>query len=190
MANVSNGSRFGCDADKGFNICPETFVTSRKLGDLLPIPDFLKPLETLLNNVAEKAGQTRLLSYKIAKGDRKFKGSGPPNIIRKVSAPNYPSGMNAMGDALGADDTYAIKIGPARFGFKKLAEAINPFSCDEESKPEECWGDPSGSDDEKTEKDYRLETSIWALHKTDWVKGRHPLAGRRSPAAAPRRTSA
>ncbi len=67
MGAITNATRYACDAEGG--ICPEGFVTSRKLGDLLPLPDGLGVIRDLLSKDIDtpvfkfaKYGQTRFLT--------------------------------------------------------------------------------------------------------------------------------
>ena len=49
MGAITNATRYGCDSDGG--ACPEGFITSRKLGDLIPLPDGLGVIRDLLVSV-------------------------------------------------------------------------------------------------------------------------------------------
>ncbi len=163
MGAISNATRFPCNSNSG--ICPETFVTSRKLGDLLPIPNWLKPLEDLLNRFP-KWGQTRMLSQRLGYGIASRKTNN--NKIREsTDPPNSPMGMMGQGDVIGADDTYYIKMGPATlFGLR------NPFSCPKQPEsgglfPDKrdwkvCWGDP------REEPKDMLKPSIWSMSDGDY----------------------
>jgi hypothetical protein len=153
MGNVTNATRFPCNASSG--ICPETFVTSRRLGDLMPIPSWLSPLETLINTLIPKWGQTRMLTYKLGYGDRKT-GTGGNKIREYRNLAGSPMGSIAQGDVIGADDPYYIKFGPA-----KLGPLTNPFSCKKSDNPNNCWGDP------REDKNDTLENSIWAMSDKD-----------------------
>ncbi|OJH40440.1 hypothetical protein BON30_15610 [Cystobacter ferrugineus] len=169
MAGITNATRFPCDAKSG--ICPETLVTKRTLGALLPIPDWLSPLESFLDSIP-KWGQTRFLTYKLGYGtDENETGakSKKRNKIREMNdLPNLPMGMIAQGDILAADDPYYIKLGPSKIGVVN-----NPFSCPKERKSSDertwrdCWGDP------REDKDSTLKTSIWALSKGERKGGAH-----------------
>ncbi len=173
MAGITNATRFPCDAPNG--ACPEGFVTDRRLGSILPIPGWLKPLETFLNDLP-KWGQTRLLTYKLGDGrDRKTNG----NKIRESNdLANSPMGMIAQGDVMGSDDPYYIRLLPFSKIPIPLGTLYNPFHCPREPKGkdkrewENCWGDPREDDHEegKYKKD-TMKTSIWAMSKTDWAKG-------------------
>jgi hypothetical protein len=172
MAGITNATRFPCDSDGG--ICPESFVTDRRLGSLLPIPDWLKPLEMFLNDIP-KWGQTRFLTYKLGYGDNRATGG---NKIREHNdLANSPMGMIAQGDVIGADDPYYIRLLPFSEIDLGIITLYNPFHCPR--KPgggdnrnwEKCWGDPREDDHEKG--DYKkdtMKTSIWAMSKTDLAK--------------------
>lgn len=175
MADIANATRFPCDSKGG--VCPETMVTDRKLGSLMPIPGWLKPLETILNDFP-KWGQTRLLTYRLGYGmssDKKNSTYMGRNKIREANdLPNIPMGMLAQGDVLGADDPYYIKLpGPASIDLG-VATLFNPFRCptQPDSKDKrtwrDCWGDP------REQKDSTLKTSVWATSDTDLrPKGMH-----------------
>ena len=160
MGAISNATRFPCNANSG--ICPDTFVTSRKLGDLLPIPNWLQPLEDLLNRFP-KWGQTRMLTYERGFADERKKNG---NKIREPNdPPDNPMGMMAQGDIIGADDTYYIKMGPSTLGPLR-----NPFSCPKEPGRgigadkrdwKECWGDP------RQEPMDMLKPSVWSMSPGD-----------------------
>ena len=47
MGAITNATRYACNSDDGF--CPEGFVTSRKLGDSIPLPDGLGVIRDLLS---------------------------------------------------------------------------------------------------------------------------------------------
>jgi hypothetical protein len=158
MANITNAARFPCDSTGG--ICPETFVTSRKIGDLLPIPSWLSPLTSILNSFP-KWGQTRFLTYKLGYGDDSAY-TGRNKIREYRDLPGSPMGMIAQGDVLGADDVYYIKMGPSDLG-----PFLNPFSCPkkpgggDKRKWDNCWGDP------REDKNDTLKPSIWAMSDND-----------------------
>ncbi|HZH75925.1 MAG TPA: pilus assembly protein TadG-related protein [Archangium sp.] len=159
MGGIANATRFPCNASSG--ICPETFVTSRKLGDLLPIPGWLQPLESMLNSFP-KWGQTRMLTYRLGYGTASPR-TGRNKIREHRDPPGSPMGMMAQGDVIGADDTYYIKIGPSNIGL------INPFSCPKEPGGilndkrdyRHCWGDP------REEPNDMLKPSIWSMSDRD-----------------------
>src|SRR5258708_3897800 len=65
MGGIANATRFACDSSGG--PCPRGFVTARKLSELLPLPEGLGPLRGLIDSMP-KWGQTRFLSYGLAKG--------------------------------------------------------------------------------------------------------------------------
>jgi hypothetical protein len=152
MGNITNATRYPCNASSG--ICPETFITSRRLGDLMPIPNWLSPLETFVNNLIPKWGQTRMLTYRLAYGDNRRTGGNKIREHRNLRG--SPMGSIAQGDVIGADDPYYIKMGPARLG-----PLTNPFSCKKSDDPINCWGDP------REDKDDTLEPSIWAMSDRD-----------------------
>ncbi|ATB34515.1 hypothetical protein MEBOL_008020 [Melittangium boletus DSM 14713] len=180
MAGITNATRYACNKDKDnlFNACPETMVTDRRLGQLLPIPDWLKPLEMLLDAIP-KWGQTRFLTFKLGYGDineetKKPRAQGK-NKIREVNdLPDKPMGMLAQGDVLGSDDPYYIKMGPASLGVPGVGQIFNPFSCPkypgggDDRTWRKCWGDP------REDRDSTLEPSIWAMSSGDYRrKGIH-----------------
>ncbi|WP_257462440.1 pilus assembly protein TadG-related protein [Archangium lipolyticum] len=168
MAGITNATRFPCDSKTG--ICPETMVTDRRLGSLMPIPNWLKPLESVLNDFP-KWGQTRFLTYRLGFGGMeatKGDASKRRNKIREANdLPNLPMGMLGQGDVLGADDPYYIKLpGPSQIDIG-IANINNPFRCpktpdsDDGRTWRDCWGDP------REEKNDTLKTSIWAMSRTD-----------------------
>ena len=174
MAGIANASRYACDkGTSGFNLCPETLVTDRRLGQLMPLPKELSMLEDLLDAIP-KWGQTRLLTYKLGYGgvQEAIRGDNAKkqNKIRESrDLPNSPMGMIAQGDVLGSDDPYYLKLGPHALGASKLGEIYNPFSCPkyyekggDERSWRNCWGDP------REDRDSTLETSIWAMSSKDF----------------------
>jgi hypothetical protein len=159
MGGIANGTRFACDSAGG--PCPRGFVTSRKLSELLPLPGGLGPLRDLIDRTP-KWGQTRFLSYGLAKG---FDHPDGGNLIRHwKDPPGAPQAMLAQGDNLGADDLYSIKLGPARLGLFR-----NPFACDRNAKYWECWGDPRHGlgDDRTLPFRYMMKTSVWAMNDSE-----------------------
>ncbi|MBM7115607.1 hypothetical protein I3V78_18810 [Archangium primigenium] len=173
MGGITNATRYACN--KGdVSLCPETLVTDRRLGKLLPIPDWLKPIEILLDAIP-KWGQTRFLTYRLGYGDinegtSKSKAKGWNKIREHRDLPDKPMGMIAQGDVLASDDPYYIKLGPS-----SLAGAIkNPFSCPQypglldKRTWRKCYGDP------REDRDSTLKTSIWAMSRGDYRnKGIH-----------------
>jgi hypothetical protein len=159
MGGIANATRFACDSQSG--VCPRGFVTSRGLGDLLPLPNTLQPARILIDQIP-KWGQTRLLTYSLAKGHEDRDGG---NLIRHWrDPPNSPQGMMAQGDNLGADDLYSIKLGPSRLGSFR-----NPLACGENDNYWECWGDPrqGKGHDRSLPFRYMLKTSVWALNPSE-----------------------
>ncbi|MBF5045550.1 hypothetical protein FGE12_24290 [Aggregicoccus sp. 17bor-14] len=167
MGNITNASRYPCDSEGG--VCPEGFVTSRQLGDLLPLPDSLKVIKSFLNGCSDtwcKMGQTRFLTRNNPNADKVRKSN---NFIREwKDGPTVPMGMLAQGDNMGSDDIYWLNIGPDKFGLGPIS-VDNPFSCGKNDNPNECWGDPrKGLGNSKTEyTPYRstMKTSIWAMNE-------------------------
>lgn len=156
MGGIANATRVTCNPSA--QSCPH-FVTSRKLGELLPVPEFLGGLRGLIDQIAPKWGQTRLLSYSLAKG---FEDAEGGNLIRHWrDPPDAPEGMMAQGDNLGADDIYSIGLGPASLGPFR-----NPFACNADSNYWECWGDPrmGRGNDPSLPFRHMLKTSVWALN--------------------------
>lgn len=173
MGAITNATRYACNSDDGS--CPEGFVTSRKLGDLIPLPDGLGVIRDLLSrdintpifNFA-KYGQTRLLTANNPNAAKVKETSEPytaRNTIRDWNDGIEPMlGRLAQGDNLGSDDLYWIKFGPTRFGRFR-----NPFACAADDNPRECWGDPrmgyrEGSSDKLAFK-HMTKTSIWAMNE-------------------------
>ncbi|WP_224360379.1 pilus assembly protein TadG-related protein [Hyalangium versicolor] len=172
MAGIANATRYACDAEGG--ICPEGFITSRKLGDLIPLPDGLGPIRDLLSKDIDtpvfsfaKYGQTRLLTANnpgVAKATEVNDSSKARNTIRDWNDGIEPTlGRLAQGDNLGSDDLYWIKFGPSNLGPFR-----NPLACKKEDNPRECWGDPrkgygeAGSN--KLTFKTTMKTSIWAMN--------------------------
>ena len=159
MGALSNATRFACDADHG--PCTRGFVTARKLGDGLPLPAALAPIRKLMEAVPHW-GQTRFLSYELAKG---FDDREDGNLIRHWrDPPNAPQAMMAQGDNLGADDLYFIKLGPASLG-----PFHNPFACKRGTHYSQCWGDPrqGAGDDHTLPFRAMLKTSVWAMNASE-----------------------
>ncbi|PTL76135.1 pilus assembly protein TadG-related protein [Vitiosangium sp. GDMCC 1.1324] len=172
MAGITNATRFPCDAKGG--ACPETMVTNRQLGSLMPIPRWLEPLKTVLDDFP-KWGQTRFLSYRLGHGGMEAtrgKASRSRNSIRESrDLPHLPMGMLAQGDVIGADDPYSIQFpGPASVDMGGV-QLLNPFRCPRQPGAKDprtwrdCWGDPRGN------KNDTLKTSIWAMSRTDLREG-------------------
>jgi len=156
MGGIANATRVACDPNDGR--CSH-FTTSRKLGEVLPAADFLSGLRGLLDEIAPKWGQTRLLTHSMAKGFEDWDGG---NLIRHWrDPPDAPVGMMAQGDNLGADDVYSMGVGPATFG-----PFENPFACNADSNYERCWGDPrmGRGGDPSLPFRYMLKPSVWALN--------------------------
>ncbi len=173
MGGITNATRYACDTDSSF--CPEGFVTSRKLGDLIPLPDGLGIIRDLLNSDIStplfsfgKYGQTRFLTHGNPSASDVKNVGNPKNYIRDWNDGAAPvRGMMAQGDNLGADDLYWIKFGPEGFGPFR-----NPFACDNETdEPRECWGDPRHekryNSRTKLPFQYMTKTSIWAMNATE-----------------------
>lgn len=168
MAGITNATRFPCDAKGG--ACPETMVTHRRLGSLMPIPHWLAPLKTVLDDFP-KWGQTRFLTYRLGQGGGEAthgKASrGRNNLRESRDLPGRPMGMLAQGDVIGADDPYSIRFpGPASIDLGGI-QVLNPFRCPTQPGAKDprtwrdCWGDPRES------KNDTLKTSIWAMSNTD-----------------------
>jgi hypothetical protein len=168
MAGITNATRFPCHSKTGR--CPETLVTDRQLGSLMPIPHWLEPLKPFLNDLP-KWGQTRFLTYRLGFGGMEATrgaASKRRNKLRESNdLPHRPMGMLGQGDVLGADDPYFIKLpGPSQIDIG-IARIDNPFRCPKEPSVHDgrtwrdCWGDP------REEKNDTLKTSIWAMSSTD-----------------------
>ncbi|MGZ3457089.1 MAG: TadE/TadG family type IV pilus assembly protein [Archangium sp.] len=168
MAGITNATRFPCNAKDGH--CPETMLTHRKLGSLMPIPHWLEPLKTVLDDFP-KWGQTRFLTYRLGFGGmeetRPGKARGRNKIRESNDLPDLPMGMLAQGDVIGADDPYFLKFpGPASVNLGGT-QLFNPFRCPKEPSAKDprtwrdCWGDP------REDKNDTLKTSVWAMSSTD-----------------------
>lgn len=182
MGAITNATRYACDSGGG--ACPEGFVTSRKLGDLLPLPDGLGVIRDLLSTDIDtpifkfaKYGQTRFLTANnpnASKASQTGDPYTPRNTIRDWNDGIEPTlGRLAQGDNLGSDDVYWIKFGPEGFGPFR-----NPFACEDSDNPRECWGDPrKGYKDTGSSKlafKHVMKTSIWAMNETE---GSHKNGG-------------
>ncbi|MHB8874268.1 MAG: pilus assembly protein TadG-related protein [Myxococcaceae bacterium] len=179
MGAISNASRFPCDpAGTSGGWCPPGWVTSRTPGDILPLPSWLGFARGLLNAIQWKWGQTKMLTFGQAVGGPwDPRGNGQGNFIRDwKDLRNVPIGMMAQGDNIGADDLYSINIGPS-----SIVGIKNPFACDEDEKPEKCWGDNrKGKYDSSSRKlPFRamLKTSVWALNDQEKAGGSNRVRG-------------
>jgi hypothetical protein len=173
MGAITNATRYACSSDD--DDCPAGFVTSRKLGDLIPLPAGLGVIRDLLSRDIDtpsfkfaKYGQTRFLTENNPNA-AKVKETGRPytprNPIRDWNDGIEPTlGRMAQGDNLGSDDLYWIKFGPQDFGRFR-----NPFACAKDDNPRECWGDPrQGHNEAPREKapfKHTTKTSIWAMNE-------------------------
>ncbi len=168
MGGITNATRYGCDSEGG--ICPERFITSRQLGDLIPLPSWLGFIRDLLNEGADspvfrfkKMGQTRMLTYGFP--GRRAATRDSINYIRNWNDNGTSNawGMLGQGDNMGADDIYWFGFGPASLG-----PFDNPFACDKDDNPRKCWGDNRYRKDysEQSKLPYRftMKTSIWAMN--------------------------
>ncbi len=166
MGQIVNATRFACDDDSQAG-CRPAFVTSRTGEDLLTAPGWFGPLKGFMRGLP-KLGQTRMLSFQHARG----RPGGP---VAEVRANNlrqwrqitgHPIGQLAQGDALGADDTYRIALGPPRLGLPGLGKPVkNPLACEPDDPPDRCWGDPRADPND------RLKPSVWAMSKEDLRSG-------------------
>ncbi|MBJ6764008.1 Tad domain-containing protein [Myxococcaceae bacterium JPH2] len=183
MGAVANATRYACDSKGSLGVgsvdlisCQERFITSRRLGDLIPLPDWLGILRDWLNNEIDipgvfsfgKLGQTRLLTVNNPDRAKIVKTNTARNYIRDWREGIAPSlGSMAQGDNMGSDDLYWLKFGPANIpGFR------NPLSCKTDVKdPSECWGDPRKGLKDTGGKympyQYMAKTSIWAMNATE-----------------------
>ncbi|MGQ0506420.1 MAG: hypothetical protein ACT4TC_14000 [Myxococcaceae bacterium] len=129
MAQIANAAR------------PE-WVTRRTLQSFAP-PAWFAPLRPLVVDVP-KLGQTRLLSFRHARG---FPDSGaspddrPNNLRQYRQITHHPIGVLGQGDALGADDTYRLRLGPLTWG-------------EQEDDPLD-----------------QLRTSVWSMSQSDLREG-------------------
>ena len=189
MGAISNATRFACDKPGGGAWCGPGWLTSRKPEQVIPLPPGLGFVRDVLVAAPDwKWGQTKMLSYRNAVG--RDVGGGGNRIRDWKDAPNAPTGMLAQGDAMGSDDIYEIKVGPSRVNIGPIT-IKNPFSCDQDDNPAECWGDPRRTrhPDATLPFRYMLETSIWSLPQSDapsihwrlvtaagpWARGSRPL---------------
>jgi hypothetical protein len=180
MGGISNATRYACDAKGGLGVggvdlvsCQQKFITSRRLGDLLPLPPWLGIIGEWLSNDVNipgvfsfgKLGQTRMLTHIADYRDKLVKTSKTRNYIRDWNDGIAPTlGMMAQGDNLGSDDLYWLKFGPANF-----PGVTNPLACKtDEENVGRCWGDPrKGLEDTSRKKlpyQWMSKTSIWALN--------------------------
>jgi hypothetical protein len=177
MGSITNATRYSCDAEGG--VCPEKFVTSRRLGELLPLPDSLDFLADILNNGSDnrvfqfgKMGQTRLLTYgypgRAGALGRPRNRSDSTNFIRhwKDSGTLNAWGMLGQGDNMGSDDLYWLGFGPPT-----LAGFDNPFSCKQDDNFRKCWGEnrhkAPDNGGQKIPFRYAMKTSIWAMNEKE-----------------------
>ncbi|MCE9672742.1 Tad domain-containing protein [Myxococcus stipitatus] len=173
MGGITNATRYACDHEGG--ICPERFITSRELGDVLPLPDALGFLRDMLNNGVnapgimefKKMGQTRMLSATFPKAQNVINSR---NYIRDWNDNLYPWGMTAQGDNMGGDDLYWLKLGPAEVDVG-VGKADNPLSCNNKDPYTRCFGDNrKGLNDKGSSKlpfQATMKPSVWALNDTD-----------------------
>jgi|GEM_PF-814441 len=183
MGGITNATRYGCDAEGG--VCPQGFITNRRIGDLLPLPDSLGFLRDILNGGVDagplfkfgKMGQTRMLSAGFPRVNALRDGRGPGqegrNFIRDWNDSVNPWGMTAQGDNMGSDDPYWLKFGPAEIDVV-VGKADNPVSCTENDDYWKCFGEnrkgkgvPSRGDSAKLPYKHMMKPSIWALNDND-----------------------
>lgn len=157
MGGIANATRFACDAADGAE-CPREFVTSRTTARPA-LPAAHGPVGTVIG-LFDKVGQTRLLTYSLAKG-ADLKGE-PTNFIRHFRDPpgRFPQGMMAQGDNLGADDLYWLKEGA---GAPALASALRR-TCPSRAGRTRCWGDAGKGRDPDVPFAHMAKSSIWALN--------------------------
>lgn len=149
MAQVANASRASCDDDRPD--CPEHFATRRAA---VHLPDWMAPVRGLLEAVP-RWGTSRLLTHRLGRGTEDPEGG---NYLREpADTPGAGMAMLAQGDVLGADDVYALNLGPSQ-----LAGLQNPLACAVTDRPGACWGDPRHG--LRADRPYRflLESSVWA----------------------------
>ncbi|MFP2961833.1 TadE/TadG family type IV pilus assembly protein [Myxococcus sp. 1LA] len=184
MGGITNATRYACDtaSSGGLLECPQGFVTSRRMGELLPIPDMLGFLKDFLSDGVDvpgvmqfgKIGQTRMLTSSFPNARSLRDGSGPGNTgrnyIRDWNDNLQAWGMMAQGDNLGSDDPYWINIGPAEIGSGPF-KIDNPLACTKNDDYWKCFGDNRrGKGDNNTSKlpyKHMMKTSIWALNDED-----------------------
>lgn len=171
MGGISNATRYAGD-DKSYAAWYH-LQTKRGLGDLIVgfLPSELNMIKNFINKLADKHGQTRMLSYSYARGWNKH--GQPINYIReKNSTPAAPStGMMSQGDNIGSDDTYRINIGPKKFGVSFLS-VDNPLYCKEDDDYRFCWGDPRfDQKDGNGIRKYGVKPSIWAINDDEKRNG-------------------
>lgn len=179
MGGITNATRYSCDREGGS--CPERFITSRRIGDVLPLPNALGFLRDMLNNGVnapgimefQKMGQTRMLSATFPTARNTINSR---NYIRDWNDNLNPWGMTAQGDNMGADDLYWLKLGPAEVDVG-VGKADNPLSCNNSDPYTRCFGDnrKGKGDNSRTKLPYKEMTkpSVWALNDKDTgsVKG-------------------
>src|SRR5262249_56363089 len=91
MGGIANASRFACDSSG--HLCPRGFVTARKMGETLPLPSALNPVRALIDRFVPKWGQTRMLTFGLARGFDHPQGG---NLIRHWrDPPDAPQAMIA-----------------------------------------------------------------------------------------------
>ncbi|AEI64948.1 TadE/TadG family type IV pilus assembly protein [Corallococcus macrosporus] len=184
MGGITNATRYACDtaSSGGLLECPQGFVTNRRLGDLLPIPDMLGFLKDFLSDGVDidgvmqfgKIGQTRMLSSTFPNARTLRAGQGPGNngrnYIRDWNDNLNPWGMMAQGDNLGSDDPYWLNLGPAEEGSGRF-KIDNPLACTKDDDYWKCFGDNrrGKGDNNRARLPYRhmMKTSIWALNDVD-----------------------
>lgn len=201
MAQIANATRFGCDTSNGIgplsDLCPDGFVTDRRLGSLLPSlklfgTDVLKGLSPFLDTF-DVWGQTRLLTDGLPFGKDGYTTSPPGtewwqkkgfcggsfsykkqmNRIREAPSSFNYMGTLAQGDDLGADDIYFISFPPENW-LKDFPPSpfSNPFQCKENDDWRFCWGDnrvQKGGANNRYQ--MPMKTSVWALNHHESPSG-------------------
>lgn len=201
MGQISNATRFGCDTSNGVGplsaLCPDGFVTDRRLGSFLPKlnifgTNVLNGLVDFLNTFPVW-GQTRMLTYKLAFGSEGYTTNPPGaefwkkkgfctntfhykkqmNGIRESPSSFNHKSVLAQGDNIGADDIYSLTFPPKQWtGNFPPAPFSNPFTCGKDDDWRFCWGDNRVWNDKGNNKySMPMKTSVWALNDTESPKG-------------------
>lgn len=200
MGQISNATRFGCDTSNGVGplsaLCPDSFVTDRRLGSFLPKlnifgTNVLSGMVDFLNTF-QFWGQTRMLTYSLPFGKDGYKTNPPGaefwkkkglcgtsfsykyqmNRIREKPASYNHMGVLAQGDDIGADDVYNLTFPPRNWtGNFPPSPFSNPFSCKPDDDWRFCWGDNRAGKSGDNQYQMPMKTSVWALNDTESPNG-------------------
>jgi len=166
MGKIANATRFACDREgSGGSACGPGWVTDRRPGQIIPLPSNFGIIRDILGKLDWKWGQTKMLSYNFSVGKE---GSNDRNYIRdwKNDLPKRPITDLTQGDAIGSDDIYSIKIGPAELNLA-VFKLVNPLSCRDDENPLKCWGDNRKDRDSTHPFRNTVKPSIWAMSKEE-----------------------